>query len=148
MRALVQRVSRAEVRVNEDSVGRIGKGVLVLLGIGPRDGSKEVKRLANKIVKARLFPDAQGRMNVDLKAALGSMLVVSQFTLFADLRRGNRPGFADAAPSVVAEPLYREFIARVSGESVPVAAGVFGAEMEVALNIVGPVTLWYDTEDL
>ena len=145
MRALVQRVSRAEVRVNGARFSQIGKGVLVLLGIGSRDSTGDARNLAEKVIRARLFPDARGRMNFDLKTAI---LVVSQFTLFADLKRGNRPGFAEAAPSEMAEPLYREFIARASWEDIPIATGVFGAEMEIELVNVGPVTLWYDTQEL
>ena len=148
MRGLVQRVSRAEVRVEGEAVGRIGKGVLVLLGVGPEDGAPEAERLARKIVNARIFPDERGRMNLDLRAAHGAMLIVSQFTLFADLKRGNRPGFTGAAHPELAEELYRTFMQLVVDEGIEVAGGRFGAEMEVELVNAGPVTLWYDTEEL
>ncbi|MAZ54073.1 MAG: D-tyrosyl-tRNA(Tyr) deacylase [Trueperaceae bacterium] len=148
MRALVQRVSRAEVKVNGDTLSQIDKGLLVFLGIGLCDSTRDAQALAKKIIRARLFPDGAGRMNFDLKTANGSMLVVSQFTLFAELKRGNRPGFSEAAPSEIAEPLYKEFIAQASDEDASVATGVFGAEMEIELVNMGPVTLWYDTNEL
>ncbi len=148
MRALVQRVSRAQVRVNGDRFSQIGKGLLVFLGIGLCDSTRDAQVLAKKVIRARLFPDEGGRMTFDLKTSGGSMLVVSQFTLFAELKRGNRPGFSEAAPSDIAEPLYKEFVAQASAEDALVATGVFGAEMEVELVNMGPVTLWYDTNEL
>ena len=148
MRALVQRVSRAEVKVDGDTLSQIDKGLLVFLGIGLCDSTRDAQELAKKIIRARLFPDGGGRMNFDLKTANGSMLVVSQFTLFAELKRGNRPGFSGAAPSEIAEPLYKEFIAQASDEDASVATGAFGAEMEIELVNMGPVTLWYDTNEL
>ena len=148
MRALVQRVARAEIRVAGERVSRIGPGLLILLGVGPADGKEEVTRLAKKIARARIFPDERGLMNRDLEAFGGAVLIVSQFTLFADLKRGNRPGFSRAAAPERAKALYHEFIAEFEALGFEVASGHFGAEMEVELVNMGPVTLWYDTDEL
>ena len=148
MRALVQRVARAEVRVEAEVVGRIASGLLILLGVGPGDGPAEAERLATKISKVRIFPDLKGRMNLDAGAVGGAMLVVSQFTLYADLGSGNRPGFSRTAPPQQAESLYRLFVARLEGLGFEVACGRFGTEMDVELVNRGPVTLWYDTDEL
>jgi D-tyrosyl-tRNA(Tyr) deacylase len=134
MRALVQRVSRAAVRVDGEQVSAIGPGLLVLLGVGHGDDAATGDRLADKVRALRVFEDADGRMN----EALGEreVLCVSQFTLYADTRRGNRPGFGDAAPPELAEALYERFADRLGA-----ARGVFGAHMEVELVNDGPVTL-------
>jgi len=134
MRALVQRVSRAEVRVGGEVVARIGPGLLVLLGVTHDDDAARADRLADKVRALRVFPDADGRMNEPLGER--EVLVVSQFTLYGDARKGNRPSYVAAAPGPVAEPLYERFRARLGAQG-----GVFGADMAVELVNDGPVTL-------
>ncbi len=148
MRALLQRVSRASVTVNEQVVGQIGQGLLVLLGVGQDDSEVQVKTLADKIVHLRIFGDEEGKMNRSLLDIGGEVLVVSQFTLFADVRRGRRPGFTDAAPPSIAEPLVERFKAAIGAYGLTVADGVFGAYMEVELLNTGPVTIWMDSEEM
>lgn len=148
MRALVQRVSRAEVRVGGEVVGRGGMGFLVLLGVGPADDEAVAARLADKVRKLRVFGDDEGRMNLSLEQVGGGCLVVSQFTLYGDMRSGNRPGFSRAAPPELAERLYLSFADALSRAGVPVETGSFGDMMEVELVNDGPVTLWLDSEDL
>jgi D-aminoacyl-tRNA deacylase len=146
VRAVVQRVEHAEVRVANEVVGRIGVGALVLVGIGPGDDAGVVERMADKLIGLRYFEDADGRTNADLAARGGQLLVVSQFTLYADLRRGRRPGFTDAAPPEVAEPLVERFVARLRSHGAMVETGRFGAEMSVELVNEGPFTLVLDSE--
>lgn len=146
MKAVLQRVSRAEVRVDGTVVGRVGTGVLVLLGVMRGDGAAEAQRLAERVAAFRFFPDGEGRMNRSLGEAGGGALVVSQFTLAADGRKGRRPSFDRAAPPEVAEPLYRAFADALARLGVPVATGVFGARMEVELVNDGPVTFALDEE--
>jgi D-tyrosyl-tRNA(Tyr) deacylase len=134
VRALVQRVSRAEVRVDGEVVGRIGPGLLVLLGVAHDDDATRADRLADKVRALRVFPDAEGRMNEPLGER--EVLCVSQFTLYGDTRKGNRPSYVAAAPGDVAEPLYERFRARLGAQG-----GVFGADMAVELVNDGPVTL-------
>lgn len=141
MRAVIQRVSRAEVTVDSDLVGQIGTGMLVLVGVGPEDGEAEVAALADKLVGLRIFPDDDGRMNRSVQDVGGGVLVVSQFTLYGDVRKGRRPSFAGAAPPEVAEPLVSDLVARLDAAGVQVATGRFGAMMEVDLVNSGPVTL-------
>jgi D-aminoacyl-tRNA deacylase len=148
MRALLQRVSRASVTVDEQVVGQIGQGLLVFLGIGQEDSEAQIKPLADKIVHLRIFEDAAGKMNLSLLDIGGQVLVVSQFTLYADARKGRRPSFTDAAPPAVAEPLVERFKATLASHGIPVAGGVFGAHMDVALINDGPVTIWLDSEQL
>ncbi len=148
MRALLQRVSRAEVRVAGEVVGSIGRGFLVLLGVGPDDDDDVAARLADKVRKLRVFGDDAGKMNLSVTQVGGGCLVVSQFTLYGDLRSGNRPGFSRAAPPELAERLYLSFADALRGHDVPVQTGVFGAEMEVELVNDGPVTLWLDSAEL
>ncbi len=136
MRALVQRVSEATVSVDGREVARIGRGLLVLLGVTHGDGPAEADRLAGKLERLRIFDDAEGRMNLSVREIDGEVLCVSQFTLYGDVRKGNRPSFVDAAPPGQAEPLYE----RVR-EALSARGGVFGARMEVALVNDGPVTL-------
>jgi D-tyrosyl-tRNA(Tyr) deacylase len=137
VRALVQRVSRAAVRVDGALVSQIGPGLLVLLGVTHDDDAARADRLADKVRALRVFPDAAGRMNEPLGAR--EVLVVSQFTLYGDTRRGNRPSYVAAAPGELAQPLYERFRARLCAQ-----AGVFGAEMAVELVNDGPVTLWLE----
>ena len=146
MRAVVQRVSKACVRVDSEVVGEIRGGLLVFLGIGREDTEKDVDFLADKTTNLRIFPDEAQKMNLSLLDAGGAMLVVSQFTLHGDCRKGRRPAFIAAAPPEQAEPLYERFIAQVEKQGVPVAAGRFGAMMEVELVNDGPVTLLLDSK--
>jgi D-tyrosyl-tRNA(Tyr) deacylase len=145
MRAVVQRVSQASVEV-EGRVGQIDGGVLVLLGIGAGDGAVEAALLAEKIAHMRIFPDQEGRFNRSLLDVGGGALVVSQFTLYADTRRGRRPSFSAAAAPELAEPLVEAFVTVLRQRQVAVATGVFGAHMHVALVNDGPVTIILDSE--
>jgi len=147
MRACIQRVSEARVTVEGEVTGRIGLGLVALLGVGLRDGEVEVNWLAEKIVGLRIFEDDDGKMNRSLAEVGGAMLVVSQFTLYGDARKGRRPSFTEAAPPELAERLYELFAARVAGQGVEVATGRFRAHMLVSLVNDGPVTLWIDTEE-
>jgi D-tyrosyl-tRNA(Tyr) deacylase len=146
MRALLQRVSEASVTVDGRVVGQIGPGLLVLLGVGPDDSAAEATMLADKTAQLRIFPDEEGRFNRSLVDVGGGALVVSQFTLYADTRRGRRPGFAGAAPPDVAAPLVETFMAAMRDHGVHVESGVFGAHMQVALVNDGPVTIMLDTD--
>jgi D-tyrosyl-tRNA(Tyr) deacylase len=136
VRALVQRVSEAAVSVDGEEIARIGRGLLVLLGIRTGDGPEQADRIAAKLERLRVFDDAEGKMNLSVREIGGELLVVSQFTLYGDARRGNRPSFVDAAPPEDAEPLYE----RVR-ESLHAQGGAFGARMRVSLVGDGPVTL-------
>jgi D-aminoacyl-tRNA deacylase len=172
LRLLLQRVARAEVRRAEgggrgrggdgdpgeagatsvdgapgDVVGRIGRGLLVFVGVGPADGEAEVAWATDRLLGLRVFADDRGKMNLDLQAVGGALLVVSQFTLYGDLRRGRRPGFSDAAAPESAERLYLELVRRLRGAGATVATGVFGRPMQVELVNDGPVTLWLDSAD-
>src|SRR5262245_49926790 len=141
MRAVVQRVSRAKVTVDGKTVGEIGRGLLVLLGIAPEDTIDQVRWLADKVVGLRIFRDDEGKMNRDVSEVGGGVLVVSQFTLYGDCSKGKRPSFIAAAKPEIAIPLYEAFINAVKALGVPVAAGQFGADMSVELVNEGPVTL-------
>lgn len=145
MRAVIQRVHRAGVTVDGEVVGAISRGFLVLLGVVGTDTEKEAAWLARKVAGLRVFPDEAGLMNLPLSAVGGGVLVVSQFTLYGDCRRGNRPSFAQAAHPSLAEPLYERFCALLAAEGLPVATGRFGAMMDVDLVNWGPVTLLVDT---
>lgn len=147
MRACVQRVAEAQVTVDDVVTGRIGRGLVVLVGVGHNDGPAEVNWLAEKIVGLRIFEDEAGKMNRSLMEVGGAMLVVSQFTLYGDSRRGRRPSFVDAAPPELAEQIYQEFVAKVRAAGVEVATGKFREHMLVSLVNDGPVTLWIDTAD-
>jgi D-tyrosyl-tRNA(Tyr) deacylase len=145
MRACLQRVSEASVRVGDEVVGAIGQGVLVLLGVASGDTSDDVRQLADKIVDLRLFEDEAGKTNRALADIGGALLVVSQFTLLGDCRKGRRPSFTDAAPPELAERLYEEFIAAVRERGIAVASGRFRKHMRVSLVNDGPVTLLLDS---
>jgi D-tyrosyl-tRNA(Tyr) deacylase len=145
MRAVVQRVSRAAVTVDGEITGAIGRGLLVLLGVGPADTDAGARWLVDKVVGLRIFPDAEGKMNRDVAEAGGGVLVVSQFTLYGDCRKGRRPSFVGAAPPELAEPLYEAFVAAVRARGLPAATGRFGAMMQVELVNDGPVTLLVDS---
>jgi len=146
MRAVVQRVTRASVTVSEDIVGAIGPGLLVLLGAAKGDTPAEALWLAHKVANLRIFSDADGRMNLSVKDIDGQVLIVSQFTLIANTRKGFRPSFMPAAAPEVAEPLVTQFTEAVASEAVPVATGVFGAHMVVELVNDGPVTILLERE--
>lgn len=147
MRALLQRVSSASVAVDGAEVGAIEGGLVVLLGVGPDDDEATAEALARRVTELRIFRDGDGRTNASLGDVDGAVLVVSQFTLFADTRRGRRPGFTGAAPPELAERLYEHFTATLRDLGVAVATGRFGAEMAVSLVNDGPFTLWLDTAD-
>jgi D-tyrosyl-tRNA(Tyr) deacylase len=142
MIALLQRVRRAEVQVDEQVVGRIGPGLLVLLGVEATDQPALLKKLADKVLNYRLFNDENGKMNLNLQQVGGQLLVVSQFTLAADTNSGLRPSFTPAALPLVAEPLYQQFVQYCKAQGVEVATGQFGADMQVSLVNDGPVTFW------
>ncbi len=146
MRALVQRVARAHVRVGDETVGSIGTGLLVLLGVTHRDTDRDLDYLAAKIPTLRIFEDETGRMNRSVVDVSGSILLVSQFTLYADTRKGRRPGFDRAAPPDPARRRY-EALRRRLEESVPVQTGRFGAVMDVESINRGPATFWIDSHD-
>ncbi len=148
MRAVVQRVSEASVVVDGQTVGQIGKGFLILLGISHEDGEAEARWLARKIAGLRVFEDDAGKMNLALQDVDGGILVVSQFTLYGDVRKGRRPSFVNAARPEHAQPLYQRFCELIAGEGIPVERGIFQAHMDVRLTNDGPVTLWLDTAEL
>jgi len=141
MRAVIQRVQEASVTVNSQVVGRIGHGLLVLIGVGQGDTQAEALWLAHKIANLRIFSDAEGKMNLSVKSTDGSVLVVSQFTLYGNTRKGFRPSFVHAAAPDIAEPLITDFISAIKSEDVPVETGVFRADMKVSLINDGPVTI-------
>ena len=145
MRACVQRVHRARVTVAGKLTGEIATGLLVLLGVSLDDTEADAKQLAAKIAGLRIFEDQEEKMNLALSDVNGAMLVVSQFTLFGDCRKGRRPSFTDAAPPVLAEQLYQVFVDAVALQGISVATGRFRQHMEVELVNDGPVTLWLDT---
>lgn len=145
MRAVVQRVSRAKVTVAGEITGEIGKGFLILLGVADGDTAADAVMMADKLVGLRVFEDAEGKMNLALGEVGGAMLVVSQFTLLGDCRKGRRPSFITAARPEMAEALYRTFVAEVQGRGIPIATGRFQTHMDVELINDGPVTLLVDS---
>jgi D-tyrosyl-tRNA(Tyr) deacylase len=147
MRALLQRVSRAAVRVGGEEIGAIGPGMLVLLGVGHGDDESVADALAKRICELRIFEDEAGKTNRSLLDAGGEALVVSQFTLYADTRRGRRPGFTDAADPAIARALWERVAAGIRAQGVRTDCGEFGAEMAVELVNDGPFTIWLDTAD-
>ncbi len=147
MRAVIQRVSRAEVRVAKAVVGKIGQGLLILLGVGQDDTPEEAQLLAEKIAHLRIFSDSEGKFHLSALDVGAALLVVSQFTLYADTRRGRRPGFTGAAPPEVAAPVVERFMQEARRLGLMVAGGRFGAHMEVELVNDGPVTILLDSEE-
>jgi D-tyrosyl-tRNA(Tyr) deacylase len=148
MRALIQRVTQASVAVDGEVVGAIGRGFAALIGVTHGDGAREVEWLAHKVAGLRVFDDAAGKMNLALADVGGAVLVVSQFTLYGDARKGRRPDFLQAARPEHAEPLIESFVAHLRRAGIPVETGRFRAAMQVALINDGPVTLWIDTADM
>ena len=148
MRACIQRVSRARVLVEGEITGQIKQGLLVLLGVSATDTDVELNWLAEKIVGLRIFEDDAGKMNRSLAEVAGEMLVVSQFTLYGDCRKGRRPSFISAAPPEMAEAMYERFVTRVSQLGIPTETGRFRTHMAVELVNDGPVTIWIDTEEM
>ncbi|MBM9604807.1 D-aminoacyl-tRNA deacylase [Desulfopila inferna] len=148
MRAVIQRVSRAAVTADGVTVGEIADGLLVLLGIHAEDGDAEISWMAEKIANLRVFADNDGKMNLSLLDIAGEMLIVSQFTLYGDCRKGRRPGYSTAAPPETAEPLYHKFITQVQALDIKTATGQFGAMMQVTLTNDGPVTLLLDSDKI
>lgn len=148
MRAVVTRVSEARVEIEGKTVGSIGRGFLILLGIGPDDTRREATRLAEKVLGLRVFVDENGKMNLGLESVGGAVLVVSQFTLYGSVRKGRRPSFVGAAGPETAIPLYEFFLAECERLGYPPQHGEFGASMQVFSVNDGPVTLWVDTDDL
>ena len=148
MRAVVQRVTRAKVTVDEEVVGEIGKGLVVLLGIARDDTKVEAAYLVDKLLALRIFDDEDGKMNLSVKDVQGGLLIVSQFTLYGDVRRGLRPSWIDAAPPEVAEPLYDFFVRQARTSIEEVATGSFRAMMQVELVNDGPVTILVDSKKL
>lgn len=148
MRAVVQRTLSSSVTSEGVETGRIGPGLTVLLGVGTEDDSKDVQYLAEKIVHLRIFEDEEGRMNRSLKETGGAMLVVSQFTLYGDVRRGRRPSFTEAAPPAKADMLYQEFVHAVKEQGISVETGRFRTEMVVTLANHGPVTILVDSKKM
>jgi D-tyrosyl-tRNA(Tyr) deacylase len=149
MRAVLQRVKQGVVRVNDQVVSAIDRGFVILVGVGQGDGDEQAQWLAHKIAGLRVFEDADGKFNLSLLDVGGGCLVVSQFTLYADARKGRRPSFTDAAPPEIAEPLIERFARMLRVEGVPrVEMGVFGARMQVEIHNDGPVTILLDTDSM
>ena len=146
MRVVIQRVKKGKVTVDERAVAEIGHGVVILLGIGPEDGEEQAKYLAEKIANLRIFADDVGKTNLSLLDVGGEAIVVSQFTLYADTRKGRRPSFINAAPPEIAEPLVERFAKLFEAQGVPTQTGEFGAKMSVEIINDGPVTIWMEGE--
>ena len=144
MIGLIQRVASAEVRAGQEILGAIGPGLLVLVGVQRGDTEREARRLAERLVRYRVFPDAQGRMNLDVSQVKGGILLVPQFTLAADTRRGNRPGFEKAAHPSLGEALFERLVGEIAALWPNLATGRFGADMDVELVNRGPVTFWLE----
>lgn len=148
MRAVVQRTLSSSVLSEGELVGKAGHGLTVLLGVGKEDDETDVKYLADKIINMRIFEDSEGKMNLSLRDISGEMLIISQFTLFADVRHGRRPGFSDAGSPEQAERLYKRFVEYVRSCGIPVGTGRFQTEMVVSLENHGPVTILVDSKKL
>ncbi|HTU46062.1 MAG TPA: D-aminoacyl-tRNA deacylase [Bryobacteraceae bacterium] len=146
MRALLQRVSEAKVTVEGEVTGQIGVGLVVFLGIGRADTKAQAERVAQKVIQLRVFPDGAGKMNLSLGDVSGELLIVSQFTLYADVRKGNRPSYSEAAKPEVAQELYEYFVGLCRERGFRVQTGTFQAQMQVQLLNDGPVTIMYDSE--
>jgi D-tyrosyl-tRNA(Tyr) deacylase len=148
LRVVIQRVSRAKVSIGEKTAGETGHGLCLLIGIAPSDRERDAEWAASKIANMRIFEDDGGRMNRSILDIRGEILAISQFTLYADCRKGRRPSFADAAPPEAANALYQSLVCRLREMGVTVQTGIFGAEMKVDIVNEGPVTIILDTEDM
>ncbi len=148
MRALIQRVESSNVYVGDDVIGTIGPGMTVLLGVGDTDTADDALRIARKIATLRIFEDDAGKINRSIHEVGGEILLISQFTLYADCRKGRRPSFAHAALPAIAEPLVMQVITALRADGLHVETGRFGAEMRVTIVNVGPLTIWLDSTDL
>lgn len=148
MRALIQRVASSDVRVGDETIGAIGPGMTVLLGVGDTDTADDAQRIARKIATLRIFEDDAGKINRSIHEVGGEILLISQFTLYADCRKGRRPSFVHAALPAIAEPLVTQVITALRAEGLHVEMGRFGAEMRVTIVNVGPLTIWLDSADL
>lgn len=146
MRAVVQRVSSAEVRVDDKMVGRVGKGLLVYLGVGKEDTVSDIEYMAEKVSGLRIFEDENGKMNLSVQDIEGEILAISQFTLYGDVRKGKRPSFSDSAAPDKSEELYNQFIRRIQGIGIRIEKGIFGAHMMVDYVNDGPVTILLDSK--
>ena len=144
MRVVLQRVKRGSVSVDGRTIAEIGQGLVILLGVGPDDGEEQIDYLTNKIAHLRIFADDQGKINRSVLDVAGAAIVVSQFTLYADVRKGRRPSFTDAAPPEVASPLVDRFAEKLVSLGVPTQTGEFGALMQVEIHNDGPVTIWME----
>ncbi len=144
MRVVLQRVNRGSVTVDGQTIAEIGLGLVILLGVGPEDGEEQVNYLVNKIANLRIFEDDQGKINRSVLDVGGAAIVVSQFTLYADTRKGRRPSFTDAAPPEIASPLVDRFAEKLAAHGVPTQTGEFGAHMQVEIHNDGPVTIWME----
>lgn len=142
MIALIQRVTKADVKVNKEKVGAINHGLLVLLGVEQGDDDAKLKRLADRVCNYRVFSDDQGKMNLNVQQVGGSLLVVSQFTLVADTKKGNRPSFSNAGSPELGEKYYKQFVDYVASKGIPTQTGEYAADMQVSLTNDGPVTFW------
>lgn len=148
MRLVIQRVNHASVKVDGANVGAIDKGLLLLLGVGPDDDDEDISYLTNKVLNMRLFPDDHGKMSLSVKDINGGILVISQFTLFASTKKGNRPSFSKAASPEMAKQLYDEFVEKLWHEgNIPIQTGQFAADMKVSLENDGPVTITMDSKE-
>lgn len=147
MRAVLQRVSRASVSVDGRTVGQIGQGLVILAGVGVGDGQEDADYLANKILNLRIFEDTEGKMNLSVLDVGGEILAISQFTLYADTRRGRRPSFTSAAPPEVSKPLFDYLVKKLRESQLRVEEGIFGARMHVEIHNDGPVTIWLDSAE-
>ena len=141
---LIQRVSHAKVEISEEVVGEIGQGILLLLGVQKKDTGEQVEKLVTKVLNCRIFADDNGKMNLNIRQVGGKLLVVSQFTLAADTKKGNRPGFSNAGEPAMSEALYEDFIALAHQQGIEVETGKFGADMQVSSCNDGPVTFWLE----
>jgi D-tyrosyl-tRNA(Tyr) deacylase len=144
MRVVIQRVNQGNVSVDGQVIAEIGLGLMILLGVGPQDGGEQVDFLVNKIAHLRIFEDHQGKINRSILDMGGAAIVVSQFTLYADTRKGRRPSFTDAAPPEIASPLVDLFVEKLAALGVPTQTGQFGAHMQVEIHNDGPVTIWME----
>ena len=147
MKALIQRVSKASVKIKKKNYSFIGRGMVVFLGINKKDSEKDVEQLSNKILNLRIFPDNKNKMNYSIKDIQGEVLLISQFTLYADCKKGNRPSFVNAANATKAKPLYDLFVQHLNSKNISIKTGIFKEEMDIELINKGPVTIMLKSKD-